>query len=262
MSANETEVLYRKGNVMMGNSHQLLGGTKRAYALPSRSVRRLSLTSGARCWLYLILGVALLVWVSATATAETILNVPDVVVSEGQSGVLDLWFDVQDETPMLACYMIELKLVDRGTGDPPPVPPDDPKVLFVYEDPQEKKLGEAPNAVFPGQRPIQTAVRLGLPGVIMAANDLLLSGEKPISDGARLLRIPFETFPGSVGVYDVLIDTAELRTNFYDGLPQPVLIDAFNNGLITVVPEPGTLVLLATGGVFLLAYARRKRRWR
>lgn len=244
----------------MGKSHQLPGGPRRAYASHGRSVRRLSLTGRARCWLYPILGLVVLGCVSATARAETILNVPDVVVSEGQSGVLDLWFDVQGETPMLAFYMIELKLVDRETGQPPPVPPDDPKILFVYEDPQEKNFGGAPNAAFPGQQAIQTAVRPELPGVIVAANDFLLSGAKPIDDGAKLLRVPFETFPGSVGVYDVIIDTDELRTNLFDGQANPVTIDEFNNGSIMVVPEPSSFVaVLGIGTLVVLAYARRGR---
>ncbi len=54
----------------------------------------------------------------------------------------------------------------------------------------------------------------------------------------------------------------ELRTNFSDGLANLVTIHTFNNGSITVVPEPGTLALLIGGGLAFLTYAWRRRRWR
>jgi hypothetical protein len=151
--------------------------------------------------------------------------------------------------------MIELKLTDEQGQAPS-------GIRFVYDDPAKKEFGKADRPVFTNTKAVQTAARPSLPGTIAAANDFLLAGEESITDGAGLFRLTFETDPGSQGVYPVIIETDELRTNFFDGLANPVTIQTFNNGSITVtpVPEPGTLALLAAGGLALLAAACRKRR--
>ena len=220
-----------------------------------RSVNRPSSAGRRRYLLYLLLGLAPLAAVPRITAADVIITVPDVQVVEGESGSLDVYFSVTSGAPMLAFYMIELTLSDQQ-GQPPS------GVRFVYDDPVKKEFGKASNPVFPDTKAVQTPARPGLPGSIAAAYDLLLSGENPIADGAGLLRIPFETDLGSQGIYPVIIETDELRTNLCDGLANPVTIDTFNHGSITVVvPEPGTLVMLLGGGLGLLGFARRRRRW-
>ena len=220
-----------------------------------RRGKRLSLAIRKGCLVYPILGLAVLGAAPGRARAELILNVSDEVVAPGESGYVDVYFNVTSGTPMLAFYMIELTLTDQQ-GQPPS------GVRFVYDDAGKKEFGKASKPVFPDTKAVQTPARPGLPGSIAAAYDLLLSGENPIADGAGLLRIPFETDLGSQGIYPVIIETDELRTNFFDGLANPVTIDTFNHGSITVVvPEPGTLVMLLGGGLGLLGFARRRRRW-
>ena len=217
-----------------------------------RRGKRLSLAIRKGCLVYPILGLAVLGAAPGRATAEMILNVSDEMVAPGESGYVDVYFNVTSGTPMLAFYMIELTLTDQQ-GQPPS------GVQFVYDDPATKEFGKADNPVFPNTNAVQTVTRPSLPGAIAAANDILLSGENPITDGAGLLRVAFETDLGSEGVYPVIIETDELRTNFSDGLGNLLTIHTFNDGSITVVPEPSTAVLLVTG-LGLLAYTRRRRR--
>jgi len=165
--------------------------------------------------------VLLLGGVPGRAVAEVMLTVSDAQVTEGESGFLDVYLSVPSGTPMLAFYMIELKLSDQE-GQPPS------GVRFVYDDPAKKEFGKADRPVFTNTKAVQTTARPGLPGTIAAANDFLLAGEEPIMDGAGLFRLAFETSLGSQGVYSVIIETDELRTNLFDGLANPVTIQAFN----------------------------------
>ena len=185
-------------------------------------------------------------WLAGPATAEMIVHVGDASVVEGASGFFDVFVEVTPPQPKLAFYMVELKLSDP-TAD----------VRFIG-------FAEANNAIFPGQIPTQTAARPGLPGRTAAANDFLLAGENPTEDGKGLFRVLFETDPGSLGVYDVTLEADLLRTNFSDGMGAVVPINRFMGGTITVVPEPSSLLLLASVGlmaVFAMARYRYCLRW-
>jgi hypothetical protein len=155
-------------------------------------------------------------------------------------GSVDVSFEVRGETYSLAAYQIELNLSGPDDG-----------VRFTG-------FAEADNAIFPGQVAIQTAGRPTLPGATAAANDILLDDENPITDGAGLLRILFESTPGSLGVHDVTADASVQRTNFSDGSGVLVTIDQFVAGTITVVPEASSLALLCGAGVLAVMIGRRR----
>lgn len=177
---------------------------------------------------------------SGTATAEMIIVVDNVTVMAGQSGFLDISFDVTGESASLAAYQIEMILTGPDSG-----------VRFTG-------LAEPDAPVFPGQTPAHTPKRPALPGNVAAGNDYLPSGEDPIEDGARLLRLLFETDPGSLGIYDVTVDPSLVRTNFSDGSGALIPITQFVAGSITVVPEPSSLALLCGVGALAVMVVRRR----
>jgi len=180
-----------------------------------------------RLWFTVVLVVAgAVLFAPGRATAEMMVVVGSTEVLPGQSGFLDVSFEVVDETYSLAAYLIELNRSGPDSG-----------VRFT-------EFAEPDNAIFPGQVAAQTATRPGLPGPIAAANDILPAGENLITDGAGLLRVLFETDLDSLGVYDVTVDTSAALTNFSDGSGALIPIDGFVAGTITVVPEPSGLLLL------------------
>ncbi len=160
------------------------------------------------------------------ATAEMIVHVADAQVVPGQSGFVDVCFEVTDETYSLAGYQVELVLSGPDSG-----------VYFTG-------FAEHPNAIFPGREPAKTASRPELPGNIAAGNDFIFSGENLIEDGAGIMRVLFDTDIDSLGIYDVAVDTNIVRTNFSDGSGELIPIDQFVAGTITIVPEPSSLFLL------------------
>jgi len=192
-------------------------------------------------WFIVVLVVAgSVLFAPSQATAEIMVVVGSAEVLPGQSSFLDVSFEVVDETYSLAAYMIELNL----SGP-------DSRVRFTG-------FGEADNAIFPGQVALQTTSRPALPGATAAANDILLTGENPITDGAGLIRLLFETDADSLGIYDVTVDTTAELTNFSDGLWTLIPIDQFVPGAITVVPEPSSFHLLWAIGALGIAILMRR----
>ncbi len=223
------------------NEHSLDGSRK---VLRWFKPRILPLNTGRGSWgmvVWAVLAAVLLVLGPRTATAELIVLAQNVEVIAGESGFFDVFFEVIDESPMLAGYQIELNLSDADAG-----------IRFTG-------FGEADDAVFPGQVAEQTFGRPTLPGATAAANDLLWSGENPIVNGAGLLRVFFEADLGSSGV-EVTVDPDPLRTSLSDGLGTLLTIDGFVAGTITVVPEPSTVILWMSGCVGVLIYRHRRRR--
>jgi hypothetical protein len=165
------------------------------------------------------------------AAAEMMVVVGSAEVLLGETGFLDVSFEITDETYWLAAYQIELNLTGPDSG-----------VRFTG-------FAEPASAIFPGQVALQTEERPTLPGPTAAANDILLAGENLITDGAALLRVLFETDPDSLGVYHVTVDASIERTNFSNGLGALIPIDEFVAGAITVVPESSSLLLLWGVGV-------------
>lgn len=187
---------------------------------PSRRFRTLFLT--------LAVGSAVS-FAASPASAELLLSVTSPTVLEGQAGYVDVYFEVPAGEYRLAGYMIELLISGPTDG-----------VRFTA-------LDEPENAIFPGRSPRSTLLRPELPGPVAAANDDLPAGEHLISDGAGLIRVWFETDPGSMGVYTVTIDTHPARTNFSDGQANLLPVSGFAPGAMTVVPEPSTAMLLLLG---------------
>ena len=173
-----------------------------------------------------LIATGFLLSIQGQATAEMIVCVGDAQVFPGQSGFLDVCFEVTDETHSLAGYQVELILSGPDSG-----------VHFTG-------FAEPPNAIFPGQKPAKTASRPELPGSIAAGNDFIFSGENLIEDGAGIMRVLFDTDIDSLGIHDVTVDTSIARTNFSDGSGELIPIDQFVAGTITVVPEPSSLSLL------------------
>lgn len=170
--------------------------------------------------------------------AATIISLGDAQVVAGESGYIDVWFEVTDETNSLAAYQLELIVSGPDSG-----------VHFTG-------FAEPLNAIFPGQEPIKTASRPELPGSIAAANDFIFTGENPIENGTGIIRVLFDTDIGSLGVYDVVVDTNIVRTNFSNGSGELIPIDQFVAGTITVVPEPSSLLLFC--GVILAGLFMRR----
>ena len=191
-----------------------------------------------------LIATAFLLSSQGQATAEMIVRVGDAQVVLGQSGFLDVSFEVTNETYSLAGYQVELIL----SGP-------DLSVHFTG-------FAEHPNAIFPGQEPAKTASRPELPGNIAAGNDFIFSGENLIEDGAGIMRVLFDTDINSLGIYDVTVDTSIARTNFSDGSGELIPIDQFVAGTITIVPEPSGLFLLCGAAVAGLMMHRRRPRCR
>lgn len=181
-----------------------------------------------------------------TSVAELILHVGDVTTVEGQTGFVDVFFEVTSGTPRLAGYQIELELSGPTSNV------------------QLQELGEAARAVFPGQVAETTTGRPSLPGFTAAANDFIFPsadnplGENLIEDGAGMVRVLFATDLGSAGVYNVIIDRDPLHTNLSDGLASPIPIDGFADGTITVVPEPSSRSLLVGIGLAIVTVCRQR----
>lgn len=88
-------------------------------------------------------------------------------------------------------------------------------------------------------------------------SDLLFSGQVPLTSGAGLFAITLNVPAGAMGTFTLSLNSNEVF--LFDGNANPVPVDAFVNGLMTVnpVPEPATAASLLGGGLLLLARRRR-----
>ncbi len=175
---------------------------------------------------------------AAPAEAGIIVRVPDVEIREGESGFVDIFFEVDGSSDGLAGYQIELNLIApagiRFTG-----------------------FGQPTDAIL-GENPGQTSARPALPGMILAVNAFTFGADAPITDGAGLIRAEFEADLGTVGIWEIAIDSSPSRTSFSNGLGQTIPIDAFSSGILTVtpVPEPTGICLALLGLMLLVGYKR------
>jgi hypothetical protein len=91
---------------------------------------------------------------------------------------------------------------------------------------------------------------------IFAEDSLLTpSSTETISNVTRnLLTVDYSIAPGSVGVFDVTLRIVDGFNNGVSDFPGQVLA----NGVITVVPEPSSLVLLSCAAAAWLFWRRRR----
>ena len=79
----------------------------------------------------------------------------------------------------------------------------------------------------------------------------------PGSYSKRLITVTLDIAPGTIGVFDVTVD--ESSSAVYDENSNDMnSITSFNDGVISVVPEPGTMGVLLFGGAVALLRRRRK----
>jgi hypothetical protein len=186
----------------------------------------------------------------ATAPANVTLYIEDVTVIEGESGYLDLYFEVPQAE--LGRYHLAAYAVTLDLDGPWPLVPFDQGSLPEGARPafgagavrfDQVLATAAPHApVFPGRTPQTSA----LSDTVTVAHDDLDFGENLIGNNMGLMRIAFESAPGSAGVYGVTFDLSDPAfTNFADGQGDEFAPD-YRDGTITVqpAPEPATLVLL------------------
>ncbi len=193
-----------------------------------------------RAWL----AICLLVGLAGPASAEMVLHAGDAQADESASGYFDVFFEVHGGPYDLRVYMLELSVSDPGGN-----------VTLTH-------LGEPENALFPGRTGNPTPGRPELPGPTVAVWDYFPTSV-PLSDGAGLLRVYFETAPGSMGEYQVTIDSSLLRTNLSNNAGQllsELTTVSFIAGQLDVVPEPSGAWLLAAAGCCLVLLGQRVRR--
>lgn len=81
-----------------------------------------------------------------------------------------------------------------------------------------------------------------------------------MQNNAGLLRIDFEVAPGTAtGKFDVLISTSHAKTFIVDNSDPTIIYyyDVYNHGSITIVPEPGSLVLILLSALAAICYFKR-----
>jgi hypothetical protein len=165
-----------------------------------------------------------------------------ITVPPGES-FFDVFFEVISGTPKLAGYQVQLNL-----ENPPGLGPTG--IRFTDTD-------IAANPVFPGQSPLYI---LSNSNTTLDVNDLLLSGDVEVKNGAGLFRVFVHADAGSAGTYAVTINPDPITTGFSDGLGN-AWMPTLRNGTITVTPEPATLMLLAVLpiGAAVACYRRARR---
>jgi len=194
-----------------------------------------------------LLAVGLSLWLATPARAGMIVHVGDAQATESGGGYVDVTCEVQGGPYDLMTYMIELG-VSGPTGG-----------LRLTG------FGVPANPVSPAMSVQPTPNRPLLPGNIAAGLVNFAPGSVPLPNGAGLMRVYFETDPGSAGQYQVAIDASLLRTNFTDGATDLITDVSYTPGRIDVgvVPEPSAIVLAGTMGLIVFAagsFRRRQRR--
>lgn len=86
--------------------------------------------------------------------------------------------------------------------------------------------------------------------------DMSLSGGDTVVDGRGFIQFQYKVAGGTVGVGDITVDTG--YTDMYKPDYSAISFTT-QNGKITVTPEPGTLVLLCSGGVAIALLGLRRR---
>ena len=91
--------------------------------------------------------------------------------------------------------------------------------------------------------------------------------------GAGMCRIDFSVADGTVGIYDIIVDTDSIRrTVLYDKDGDAIAYEAHDGSIevladgsmivdapkLTIVPEPAACTLLSIGGLALLRRRRRR----
>jgi len=175
--------------------------------------------------------------------AGIIVQVEDATILAGQSGYVDVFFEVDGATDEgLAGYQIELNLVGpEGV------------LLIGFGRPEEPILSLDLAAL--------TVSRPALPGRTLAVNGFTFGPDAPITDRIGLIRVEFEADIGAVGVWDITVDAAPSRTSFSNGLGQLIAIQGFVGGTLTVtaIPEPTGICLGLFGALLLITNKRRTR---
>jgi hypothetical protein len=193
------------------------------------------------------LAVAWSLCATAASQAGIIVHVGDAQATESGAGYFDVSCEVQGGPYDLMTYMIELGVSGPTNG------------LRLTG------LGTPANPISPTMTVQPTPNRPELPGSIASGVVNFGPGSAPLPDGAGLMRVYFETDPGSAGEYQIAVDADLLRTNFADGATELITDARYTPGRIDVsaVPEPSSIILAATLGLAVLAvgsYRRRQRR--
>jgi hypothetical protein len=199
-----------------------------------------------------VLGIGcVLALLPGVASAALVSKVQDKVLPLGASGVqfVDIVFEAtganQSADEALAFYDLGLRLVKRGgtLGN----------ITFVT--PFAEKLPNAEGFIFPDAA--EFVVAESSPTAILANVSANTSANFDITSGKKAGRVYFTVDPLTSldSVYEIQLDPD--LTIFAAGAgDDPIIPVTLASGQITFIPEPGTLSLLAIGG--LMALRRRR----
>lgn len=174
------------------------------------------------------------------------INVESKSITSQPSSAVDSFFDVfftvesPDTNTMLAGYQIKLSL--------------NPTPGLAFQSPFVANTSNPEHTpVFPSNPPLDFSSDST---TIQAAADTGLGADQQIDNGDGLIRVLFSISPGTVGSFNINIDT--VNTFLSDTNASPISYAAVN-GVITVVPEPATVALVGLGFAGMLVLHRRRR---
>lgn len=199
-----------------------------------------------KLWLALAAGwLAVLACAANPSRAAVTIQFDDLVVASDPInpvvGFFDVFVTVTGAPPGVAAYNVQLDVSPAASGL---------SLTGAIEPP-----GPTHAALFPGQPPMV----FGTGDTLQAADNLPPGPDATLSNNTGLVRVNYSIAPATSGVFSLAFDP--LFTLLFDGNGDPVTIDTYDAGTITVqnvVPEPASLViwtgLLAGAGM----YARRR----
>lgn len=168
------------------------------------------------------------------AESPTIVSSPSSTVQ----GLLDIFVEIGPEAPQLSYYYMTVNLIGPAG------------VSFAGI--QETNVGPNPRPRLFPTREAEYAIGSTPTSTRMAVDINPTSSNVTAFDGAGLFRIVLDVAPGTLGQWTLDIDTSTVATTTF-GRYNPISDVPFTafDGLITVVPEPGAIILLALTGLLL-----------
>jgi hypothetical protein len=210
------------------------------------------------------------------ANAAVVIQVEDTEIGAGQSGFVNVWISSSDESDSLKLFNVVFGLTPLGS----------PSSTLEFIAPQTTLGNTDPNYVFVDDLEPTGLMLNWIQNDVVEGGDLTASGgevELPATLSRRLLaRLDVnhllgagqsandaigETFRISL-LEEFMLSNDDTFVTFFDDASGPLSLD-FSNvtpGTITIVapsvtavPEPSSLILLASGGAGWLVRSRRKR---
>lgn len=200
------------------------------------------------CWALAAIFTVSLLAAPATVQAAVTIQFDDLVVESDPlvpvTGFFDVYFTVTGAPPGVAAYNLQLGVTPASSGL---------SLTGAVQAP-----GPTHPALFPGQTPLV----FGTGNVLQVADNLPPGPDATLTNGIGLVRVNFSVAPATWGVFNLAFDP--LFTLLFDGNGDPVTIDTYNTGTITVVPEPASLAiwtgLLAGAAMHARRRVRRRER--